>query len=425
MKNSHNTTDVGGVFYAPVNQAFEESTLVRNCFAFTDKQHVISGIQRSLTMVASGRDWVQRMHIHLNIRISSALFFATLKSKRRLAMTEQIAENIRQQTDALFQGEHDRFKNFPELEKYAIYASDGHFHRASAHEKPVSDEKQPVGHIFSLNLRSHSLVPLGLSIPQETKKKEHELATLKRIGAERLRMNEPRGIKVIHIYDRAIIDYNQWYKWKCSKGIYIITREKKNSALTVIGENQWDQNDSRNNGIESDQLVGPSNGHMMRRISYIDPVSGKDYKFITNVMNVPPGIIAFLYKSRWDIEKIFDELKNKMYERKAWGSSETAKMHQVAFIAMGHNLMRILEHKIEVEEGIVDTKSAHKRKKRLEKDIKIATDADRKPNAIVMQWHRATQRSFQFLRWLVGSLEAQTSWSDALELLQPLMTNYL
>jgi hypothetical protein len=425
MKNLHNTTDVGGVFFAPVYKALSESTMLRNCVTYTDTQHVISGIQRSITMVASGRDWVQRMRMSLKICISSALFFASLRSRRRLEMTKQIAENVRQQADSLFHGKSDPFSSLPELAGYAIYASDGHFHKASTHEVPISGEKYAVGHIFSLNLRSRTLIPLALSVPQKTKKKEHELATLKRIGADVLRMNEPRGTKVIHIYDRAIIDYIQWYKWKCSRAIYIITREKKNSALTVIGENKWDRDDPRNNGVVADELVGPSNGYMMRRITYIDPVSGKPYKFITNEMTIPPGIIAFLYKSRWDIEKLFDETKNKMFERKAWGASEEAKTHQAAFIAMAHNLMRMLEHKLEQEEGIADTISAEKRKRRIEQDVKTALDAGRKPNAIVTRWRRTSQRLSQFLRWLTVALEAQTSWWDAVELLRPLMTNYL
>jgi len=30
-----------------------------------------------------------------------------------------------------------------------------------------------------------------------------------------------------------------------------------------------------------------------------------------------PGLIAFLYKLRWDVEKVFDQLKNKLNEQKA------------------------------------------------------------------------------------------------------------
>jgi IS4 transposase len=51
---------------------------------------------------------------------------------------------------------------------------------------------------------------------------------------------------------------------------------------------------------------------------------------------IPPGLIALLYKLRWGVEKSFDEMKNKLLERREarkegverarWGNSvrETA-----------------------------------------------------------------------------------------------------
>lgn len=39
-----------------------------------------------------------------------------------------------------------------------------------------------------------------------------------------------------------------------------------------------------------------------------------------------PGLIAYLHKVRWDIEKIFDQVKNKLAEKKSWATSETARV---------------------------------------------------------------------------------------------------
>ncbi len=87
----------------------------------------------------------------------------------------------------------------------------------------------------------------------------------------------------------------------------------------------------------------------MRRITYDDPITGKIYRFITNELTLPPGLIAFLYKLRWDIEKIFDQVKNKLLEQKAWAKSATAKIQQAHFIALAHNLMVLLNHQIQTE----------------------------------------------------------------------------
>ena len=164
---------------------------------------------------------------------------------------------------------------------------------------------------------------------------------------------------------------------------------------------------------------------MMRRVTYRDPVTGKVYRFITNELTLPPGIIAFLYKLRWDVEKTFDEIKNKTFEKKAWAGNGNAKRQQSMFIALAHNLMRRLEIKLEHEEGIVDNISAKKQKKRIADDILRATKAGRTHNPLVTKWHRATQRCFQFIRWLVGCLDNSTSWSVAVDELRPLMTKLL
>lgn len=210
--------------------------------------------------VISGRDWVQRLRMKSAITVSVSNFFAALRSDRRLKMLDEIVHDVRTQADQLIAKSNDPLMVHPELDGFAVYATDGHTHGASAHEKEIAGKKRPVTHIYSLNLRTQTLLPLALSTPQAYKKKEHELSTLKRIGTEALRMKAPTGTRVIHVYDAAIVDYRQWYKWKQGNGIYVLTVEKSNSALTTIGKREWDGDDPRNTGIVSDEYVGPSNG---------------------------------------------------------------------------------------------------------------------------------------------------------------------
>ena len=60
-------------------------------------------------------------------------------------------------------------------------------------------------------------------------------------------------------------------------------------------------------------------------------------------MALPPGVLAGLYRRRWEVEKVFDELKNKLGEKKAWGTSPVAKAAQGQLVALTHNLMLIYE----------------------------------------------------------------------------------
>ncbi|MBT7068845.1 MAG: transposase [Verrucomicrobia bacterium] len=412
-------------FFAPLTAALRRSTCSRNCPDYTDQQHLESGVGRVIAHVVSGREWVQHLWMKFDIGVSVSNFFAALRSVRRLQMVHEVAQDVRAQADGLIAKTDDPLAVHSELDGFAVYASDGHTHGASAHEQLRGGKKRPVTHIYSLNLRTHTLIPLVLATAQAGRKREHELSALKRIGGDVLRMKEPTGVRVIHVYDPAIVDYAQWHKWKQGRGIYILTLEKRNSALITIGNSQWDRDDPRNIGVVADEFVGPSNGHMLRRITYVDPITGKRFSFLINEFTLPPGLIAFLYKLRWDVEKTFDEIKNKTYEQKAWAGNAAAKSQQALFISITHNLMRMLEMKLHHEDGITDQKNAHKRRARMTEDLSKAEAAGRTPNPLVTAWHRSTQRCCQFIRWLRGCLTDSTPWREALALLRPLMAEYL
>ena len=92
--------------------------------------------------------------------------------------------------------------------------------------------------------------------------------------------------------------------------------EKKNMDLIMMGQLPFDRQDPINAGVLSYDYVGCSAGVAMFRIKYQCPVNGKRFNFVTSLSNISPGLIAYLYKLRWDIEKIFDEVKNKLSEKK-------------------------------------------------------------------------------------------------------------
>lgn len=413
------------VFYEPVHEAMPECDSTRKCFAVSDLQFVLSGIGRCLEPVISGRDWVQKLKYHFSVPTSVSNFFSILKSARRLRLLNEVAEWVVAKIDQTTPVEADPFAAHSELDGFAVYAADGHYHRASAHETLIKGKRYAVGHVYAMNLRTLSMRHLDITRPlEQNKKKEHELNLLKRLEGKALRMGEPQGRKVILAYDPAIIDIRQWDRWKRSKGLYIITREKSNMKPMHCSELDFDRNDSRNNGVVSDEKVGYV-GIMIRRITYIDPVSGKQYVFITNEMTLPPGLLTFIYKRRWDIEKVYDEFKNHLMETKAWADSSTAKCQQAAFLCITHNLLILLERKLEKEEGIREVKIERKREKRLDADIARIKEAGRKPNSLAQAYCRCVKRTLQFIREVRLVLTYKASWRQAVDSLRPVMQQYL
>jgi len=386
---------------------------------------VISCVSRVIENVESGRGWVQDSAAQLNRVGGVGEFFDALRSKRRTDMVAAIAADVAAQVKAVTLSIHDPLSMHEELNGFDVFASDGHTLAASAHENIIMGKVRPHTHIFSLSLRGHYLTHLDLCTPELGKKKEHEIKTLQRIKGSLLRMGAAKGVKVIHCYDPAVIGYQYWQNWKQGNGVYIITVEKSNSTLKQVRALSFDPSDPRNNGILSDESLISSDGITLRRVTYIDPVTNKKYRFLTNEMTLTPGIIAFLYKLRWDIEKIFDQSKNKFHEKKAWADSNNSKKQQANFIAIAHNLCVLMERKLQDEEGIVDQKSINKRRIRRELEKAQAEENGNLFNAMVEACDRVTQRSFQFIRWLRSALKNKTPWRDAIEALRPLMLRYL
>ncbi len=227
----------------------------------------------------------------------------------------------------------------------------------------------------------------------------------------------------MHVYNPAGIDYDQWAKWK-AKGIYLISREKENSAAMTTGVWAFDAEDPRNAGVLSDELIGVFCGWLFRRVKYRDAATGTEYSFITNIMDLPLGLIAFIYKCRWNVEKVFDEKKNKLFETKNWGISEQARLQQACFVCMAHNLMLMLERSLG-EEGIRDEKVIKRREKREKALLVEILGSGRVPNAMAIKGNGITQRSLQFIRWLRHCLRYATPWETEKLVLRPLMEAYM
>lgn len=422
--NNQTDQSVRDRFFAPVHTALGETDAgKRKCPSLSDRDHILSGIGRVMGAERSGRGWVQHVQMDWGTALSVGRFFDSLKSARRLALVAEVSARVRLQADRQCAGiGADPLAKHPELDGFAVYASDGHYEKAAAHTPAVGGEIQPQGFFYSVNLRTHSMGLLDIARP--VIKKEHDMHALKRLTAKSLRMGEREGVRVIVAYDPAVIDYQQWRNWK-TQGLYVVSTEKENSAAETIGLLEWDRADPRNTGVLSDEYVSTSTGHMMRRVAYRDPETGRDFPFMTSEFTVPPGLLAFLYKLRWDIEKAFDEKKNKLGVVKTWAASPEAKCQQAHFVCLAHNLLLMLERRIGESEGIRDEKVEVKRAARQALAERAAAAAGRRPNPLVAGCARATERSLQFIRWLRYCLGKPRHWNLEIETLRPYMKAYI
>jgi hypothetical protein len=378
----------------------------------TDQQWIETGLFRILSQEPSGRAFLQKLFDSGRSVLKRSHFFETLKSKRRLNLCREVGLLLydKIKTD---NRQADPFVQLSLLDEYDIYAGDGHYHAAAVHDIKKAGKKYPTQHFYSLDLRTHALRHLTVADTSGTRKREHDTRALKRLDIETLRQSAPKGRKVIYVWDKAGIDFLQWFKWKHAGGVYFISREKKNMDLMVMAELGYDRKDPINAGVQSYELMGCAAGVTVHRVVYKCPISKETYSFVTSLSHLPPGLIAYLYKSRWDIEKIFDQVKNKLSEKKAWATSDTAKNMQAQFICLSHNLMLMLEQCL-TKQGVVNEIENNRRHKRLDKVLANSkTRKDKLPVFLTVP-RRPTQQSVKFIRWLRNNLYTNTSWLEAM-----------
>ena len=394
----------------PAFAAYEDSPARYRCTGLGDLDFIEMGVARALSDSRTGRDFLQRHADGGRKEVCADLFFKALKSKRRLANLGAVNTALAGEVGRC---REDPFEAVPELRNFALYAGDGHFHGAAAHDPKLESSggghrKYATGHFFTLDLRTHHASLLATAEQGGGRKGEHDMRAIKRAGTDALRGGQPKGTKVLLAWDPAGIDFAFWQKAKQTSGLYFISREKLTMNLTVVGEREIDRALPENAGVLRDEIVVPAGGGgRLRRITYEDTATGRTFTYITTEMTLPPWVLALVYKHRWDIEKVFDEFKNKLYERKSWGSGAVAKAVHAQFLCLAHNLMTILEADIARDAGVRDEREIGRRLERA--DAALENGA----SFVATFIQRLTVRTLKFVRWLRNHIYKAASWDEA------------
>lgn len=390
----------------------------RECPSLGDGDWLLGGVHRVLHKLQSGRDYLQSFcSAEQEEELKCGHYFETLKSERRLAL---VAEAGRAIVERMCQRMPDALAAVGALDGFEVFAGDGHWHEHACHDqsKPGQSGGQPVekkyavGHLYGINLRTRALGHL-IHCDEIARRKEHDMRALKRLEVRVLRQGAAKARKVLWVYDRAGIDFLQWYKWKKGSGIYFLSRAKENMNTEEVAPMDWDRDDPLNAGVEEDGILLGGPQTPVRLVRYRDPLTGELFEFITNELSLAPGIIVQLYRMRWDIEKAFDDFKNKLGELKAWASSSTAKTMQAHFLCITHNLMVLHEQELLEEHQLTNTAENLRRAKRLEQEMTEASKRGKQLPTLYLLLTRATQISVKFIRWLRVHLLKPTSLPKA------------
>ncbi len=135
------------------------------------------------------------------------------------------------------------------------------------------------------------------------------------------------------VADRFYNDFPLLNIWD-STGVHFVVRHKENLKFNSIKENILPEN--RHQHILKDEIIELTGAlsvskypKQLRRVAVWDEVNQQVIELITNQFTWSANTIGELYKSRWQVEIFFREIKQLLHIKSFIGTSENAVMIQI------------------------------------------------------------------------------------------------
>lgn len=135
------------------------------------------------------------------------------------------------------------------------------------------------------------------------------------------------------VADRYYNDFSLLHVWD-SNSVFFVIRHKDNLKFKTIKENPLPEN--RHQHILMDEIIELTGVNVkkkyprrLRRVAIWDDENGQVIELITNQMSWTANTISELYRSRWQIEIFFREIKQLLHIKSFIGTTENAVMIQI------------------------------------------------------------------------------------------------
>ena len=158
----------------------------------------------------------------------------------------------------------------------------------------------------------------------------------------------------IYVMDRAYVDFGRLYLMH-QAGAFFVTRTKKNLKMHRV----YSHSNDRAQGVIADQTValdGRYTRHKypekLRRVHSKDPDSGRKLVFLTHRTDVDALTICHLYKSRWQVELFFKNVKQNLRIKRFYGTSENAVKTQFWVAVSVYVLAAIIRKRLDLERSL-------------------------------------------------------------------------
>lgn len=155
----------------------------------------------------------------------------------------------------------------------------------------------------------------------------------------------------IYLFDKGYSDAWRFNTW-IEKGIQFVTRMRENA--TFSDQEELEISDDVDKGVIKDQWIevplrknGEIKGHTrLRRVAYWDDEQKRLIVFLTNISEMDGGQIAALYKTRWQIESLYKQLKQNFPLKYFLGDNANAITIQIWCTLIVNLLLTVIREKV-------------------------------------------------------------------------------
>jgi len=154
----------------------------------------------------------------------------------------------------------------------------------------------------------------------------------------------------IYVFDKGYNDYKAFRHFGENKTGFV-TRIKDNAVYDVIEINEIPE--KIHSGVISDEMIeveiknGKTESKLkLRKVKYYDREGKREFEYITNLFDLRADFIAALYKTRWQIELVFKQLKQNFPLKYFLGDNENAIQIQIYCALIVNLLVTVIQKKL-------------------------------------------------------------------------------
>lgn len=410
-----------GEWFEPMMSALEKVRFSDNKFSTLPMAaFVLFGCLRQIQSISTLREQVQEL-FHLNAEHGTAPLARSTWSDALASPTrrEILSAALMKLTRSAQHTLPDRMSHIEGLGSRAVIATDASYLTESSHYYPRytaegGDDNQK-GHMMLSHYDLRAGIPLWAST--ETRSMG-EMKVFKREVEDNPWLNVKGAI---HVVDRAFIDGRFWEQRYQTCRSTVITRMKSIITYTIEAAREVEPS-LANQGVRYDREVTLKTGtRRWRLIGFVSP-DGTEYEYLTNELQLEPGVIAFLYHRRWDKEKYYDTFKNDLAGAKAWGKSPVS-IEQQALMGIATVLLTRLFLQRRQQDLQLDSPDATQNRKHQIKQEQAACSNNSVPYRAF--WTHLSKITKQVWRFLKNCFMQKHRLAFYQRQLKPLLLGYL